>query len=298
MPWTWIAPVKRWQFDEKDTIGMIAVSQGVVGEKEGAADAVPQVSPFLAHWFGRYATRHLANHFHAVRMSKDSSHSNLGETGPLVVYGNHASWWDPMIAVFLTRQVFAGKKAFAPIDAAALEQYRFFEKLGFFGVDQKEGRRGAAQFLKTTGAILGRQESVLWLTPQGEFADVRSRPVVFQAGIAHLARRSHGVTFLPLAIEYVFWEERFPETLLQFGDPVSSEQIAAVAPDTESALQLLSRSLEGTQDGLAKKSRDRDPAEFDTLLKGKSGASAVYDFWRSFSARLRGRKFDPHHGSK
>ncbi len=257
---------------------------------------LPKVSRFLTEWFGGYATKHLAKHFHGVRISKETSLPAL--EGPLVVYGNHASWWDPLIAVFLTREVFTGRTAFAPIDAAALEKYRFFTKLGFFGVDQEGSRRGAVQFLRTAGVILGQPDSVLWLTPQGEFADVRRRPLTFQPGIAHLAARIPGVTFLPLAIEYVFWEERFPETLLKFGDPMTSDEVAASAPDTESRLRLLEARLQDTQDALAEESQARDSGNFEILLAGRSGASAVYDLWRSAAARLRGRKFDPHHGKK
>lgn len=280
--------------------GRMTVKSPIPMETDRTAVAdVPRVSRLLTRWFGRYATRHLARHFHSVRVSSGKTPlSALNGTGPLVVYGNHASWWDPLIAVFLNREVFSGRTAFAPIDGAALERYRFFAKLGFFAVDQEDRRRGAVQFLRTARAILDRRDSVLWLTPQGEFADVRRRPVIFQAGIAHLATRIPGVTFLPLAIEYVFWEERFPEALLKFGNPVKSEEIASAAPDNDSRLRLLANRLENTQDALAEESKNRDPGDFETLLAGKSGASAVYDLWRSSAARFRGRMFDPHHGSK
>ena len=58
--------------------------------------------------------------------------------------------------------------------------------LGFFGVDPST-LRGAAEFLRTGEAILSAPQRALWVTAQGEFTDVRTRPLQLKTGVGHLA---------------------------------------------------------------------------------------------------------------
>ncbi len=203
--------------------------------------------------------------------------------GPLVVFLNHAAWWDPLVCLLLRREFFRGRAAYAPIEAAALARYRFLGKLGFFAVETGT-RRGAAQFLKTSGAILEEEKTALFLTPQAKFADVRA-PLVFAPGIDHLAARAPDAVFLPLAIEYSFWEERKPEVLLAFGEalPASGgESLAARLADVQAAL--------------AEAAARRQPNEWKVLRRSRSGVNLPYDLWRGLRARLRGEAFRADHG--
>src|ERR671912_485639 len=68
----------------------------------------------------------------------------------------------------------------APLGAAMLRKYRFFSRLGFFGVDQTP--RGAAAFLRTAGAICRGPNTAVWVTAEGEFSDVRRRPLRLRPG--------------------------------------------------------------------------------------------------------------------
>ena len=53
-----------------------------------------------------------------------------------MVVSNHPSWWDPILFMLLHRAAFDGRPIYGPIDAAMLEKYRFFGRLGAFGVEQ------------------------------------------------------------------------------------------------------------------------------------------------------------------
>src|SRR5262249_52098501 len=131
------------------------------------------------------------------------------------------SWWDPLVGLVVAER-FAGREHYAPIDAKALGRYRFFEKLGFFGVEQNSAR-GVRTFLQTSRAILSRPNAMLWITPQGRFTRVRDRPLGLRPGVAHLAHHLDRAIILPLALEYTFWEEKLPEALAQFGESISIE---------------------------------------------------------------------------
>ena len=61
------------------------------------------------------------------------------------------------------------------------------------------------------------------MTPSGQFDDVRRRSA-FQPGLGHLAASVDRVTFLPVAWEYPFWNERTPEALVEFGIPARSDR--------------------------------------------------------------------------
>ena len=257
---------------------------------------LPRISPLLLRWFTWYSRRYLRRHFHSLRISCAGLPPDVRGL-PLVVYSNHASWWDALVCLVLKDQFFPERNAFTPIDAAMLERYGFFRKLGFFGVEQRS-RRGAIQFLRTAGNILREPESLLAITPQGRFADARQRPVRFEAGLGHLAARAERAVFAPMAMELVFWEERLPEILVRFGEPVQVRREHNAAFDAKYWTTLFEQKLAETQDALAAEAQRRNREDFEIILRGGAGQGGVYDWWRGLKAKLRGEKFKKEHGDK
>jgi 1-acyl-sn-glycerol-3-phosphate acyltransferase len=240
--------------------------------------------------FRRYVRGFIARHFTALRLAKRNARPAIPQ-GPLVVVLNHPSWWDPMVGLVLAGR-FPERKTVAPIESAALERYRFFERLGFFGLrpgTPEAGRR----FVHVARNVLGRSDTAFWITGQGEFTDVRQRPVRLRRGTGMLARLMRNGTVLPLAIEYPPWNERLPEALAHFGDPIRVDD--GRQRSVEEWTEHIAQALERTQDELAELARSRDPAQFETLIAGRVGVGGVYDRWRAALARLLGRRFDPAH---
>jgi 1-acyl-sn-glycerol-3-phosphate acyltransferase len=255
--------------------------------KTSAKAAGPAISHWMMEWFSRYAVSYVGRHFHAARVLDEPS--ALG-AGPVVIYLNHASWWDPLISILLWRQFFAGRDAYAPIDAAALRKYAFFKRLGFFPVRQ-QSMRGVIDFLQTSECILGRPNTMLWVTPQGRFADVREAPV-FRAGLAELAVRVPEIVFVPLAIEYTYWQERKPEVCISFGRPRTiGREVSRQTANAE-----LERSLVETQQRLADAVIRRNAQDFKVLQRRTSGVGGIYDIWRRLRAAARLQRFQPQHG--
>lgn len=242
---------------------------------------LPRVHRAFLRGFGVYTAWYLQRHFHAVRVS-GLDNARVPSGRPLVVVMNHPSWWDPLIALTLALRFFPERTHYAPIDAKALQKYKFFARIGFFGVEQ-EAVSGAATFLRIGEAILRTQSSALWITAQGAFTDPRQRPVTLKSGLEHLLQRVPEATVLPVAVEYPFWEERTPEALVRIDPPAE--------PGSD-----LSRALERAQDRLASDSVARRVGEFETLISGKTGVGGLYDLWRSAASLIRGRRFDPSHG--
>ena len=249
--------------------------------------APPQIATGLLKGFSAYSRHYLRRHFHTIRILKDGL-PEKDVLRPIVVYLNHASWWDPLVCLFLARRFFADRRSFAPIDEAALQQYGFFKQLGFYGIERKSAR-GATIFLRTTCELLGCSQNMVWLTPQGRFADVRQRPLRFRRGIGSLGARMESVVFVPLAIEYTFWTEPQPEILLSFGRSAVPEN--APRRSSRAWAEFFGAALEETQDDLAAQSSRRDPAEWIVLDRGRSGIHAIYDAWRRLQSRLLGGSF-------
>jgi 1-acyl-sn-glycerol-3-phosphate acyltransferase len=254
----------------------------------------PKISRRLLSLFAGYSRWYLRRHFHSVRVLRERLPS-VDDSIPLVVYLHHASWWDPLVALLVARQQFPRRDLYAPIDAQALVQYRFFARLGFFGVEAGT-TRGAATFLRQSMAVLQQPGASLWVTPQSRFVDVRERPVRFRAGLGHLACRLDHAVFVPMAFEYVFWEERTPEVLVAWGEPLTHEagrkmDAAVWTARFEERMQLL-------LDGLAQAAQRRRTSDWATLIEGRAGIGLVYDGWRLTRAWLRGESFRRQHGRK
>ena len=278
---------------------------------------VPPVTPWLLRGFTWYARRFVRRNFHALRSLASSADvpSNIPQNRPLIVYMNHPSWWDPMLAVVAATECFSEYQHFAAIDERALEQYRVFAKVGFFGVDIESGRGGVA-FLRTAEAILRASGTVhddrphaVWVTAQGGFTDVRDRPLRLRPGVAAAVDRlsaGDDVTVLPLAVEIVHWNERYPEALLAWGAPMAVNALKASARVDSSAdtagnarrgrIDVINAALESqlthTMDALADAARSRNPDRFVKLLDdagGRGGVGGVYDMGRRLRRWIKGK---------
>jgi 1-acyl-sn-glycerol-3-phosphate acyltransferase len=242
---------------------------------------IPAVSRMTLRFFQRIVRVYFRRHFRSVMVQQAEVLGGLA--GPLIVYANHSSWWDPMVSVLLAETLLPGRKHYAPMDAAALKRYPILGRIGIFPVEMATAR-GAAQFLRTSQAILA-SGGVVWITPQGRFADARARPLGFKPGLGALAARIPKALMIPLAIEYAFWDERLPETLLRFGRPVRLEK----GMSTDAASERLESALVETMEELKVAAMARDASAFRVLLRGGRGTGGVYGagrrLWGLFTKR-------------
>ncbi|WP_283431568.1 lysophospholipid acyltransferase family protein [Neorhodopirellula lusitana] len=267
--------------------------------RPSAETTVAKPAAWFQNGFLRFLESYLKRHFHAIAIDRSSLQSlqrcQKDPDVPMIVYCNHPSWWDPLMAHFINHRILAPRQLYAPIDATALEQYKVFKKLGFFGVEMNS-TRGAASFLKTTKTIFERPNSALWLTPEGRFADVRDNTAELMPGLPHVCSKMKTGFVLPMSLEYVFWEERLPECLIRFGEVVS---LAEHTPQTKHQwADELSQRLRGTQAALAELVKARSAEPFENLLQGKQGASGVYDWSRRCKSWITGQPFQAAHGNQ
>ncbi len=261
-----------------------------LGSYSAAAGPLELRSAWRLRLFELYLTWLFYRRFHAVRISR-AGLPDAATGRPMVIYTNHPSWWDPVLYILLGARLLPDRRGFGPMDAAALGRYGLFRRMGVFGIDPAS-RRGAADFLRIAeSGLRDNADAVLWITAEGRFTDPRSRPLQLRPGIAHLARRRPEAVFLPLAIEYSFWNEPRPEVLVRFGHPIDGGGSRSVLGWTDE----LEGALRYTMDELALESAARDPALFDTVLGGAAGVGGAYDLIRRARALGTGKRFDPSH---
>jgi len=254
---------------------------------------LPRIATWQLRWFVRYVELFFRRNFHAVRLLRLHPLEPV-QNRPLLVCLSHPSWWDPLMALYLSQRFFEARQNYGPIAAEGLAKYKFFEKLGFFGIDPASAS-GSARFVRIGQAVLSRADCAFWVTAQGHFTDVRCRPVLFQSGVGYLAHRLTRFAMLPLALEYAFWDERYPEAFACFGEPLLID--SGLERTAAEWTLLFSRSLEETQDALSQKVMARQAGAFETLIRGRAGIGGVYDIWRALKAKLARKQFRQEHGS-
>jgi 1-acyl-sn-glycerol-3-phosphate acyltransferase len=251
-----------------------------------------RVSPRVLSLFMAYLHWYVPRHFHALRIAHAERFP--ADAHPLVVCINHPSWWDPLTILMVSRFLAPARFAYAPMEAAALQHYGFFRRIGAFPVDNHSIRAGA-QFLRHAKSVLARPEAILWMTPEGHFTDVRTRPAAWKTGTAALTRHLPACTVVPLAIEYTYWDERLPEILCSVGMPLRFTHESSASSEARNAE--LESAMTVAQEDLAQRAMQRDAALFTTVFAGRAGVSATYDLWQRAQSALRGKPYVAEHGT-
>lgn len=216
--------------------------------------------------FVGYIKRLMSRRFAAVRIARDGL-PRCDRHGPLLVYSNHPSWWDPLMYLLLQDRCFPETRGFGPMEAAAFRRYGYMRRFGVFSVDNRE-YRGAARFLRIADGLLSRPDAALWITAQGQFADPRLGEINLRPGIAHLARRHPRLQLVPLALEYPFWNEARPEALCSFGPAIPARSLLDMT--VPAVTDCLANRLQHELDRLARHAQQRDPVHFLEIIGSRA----------------------------
>jgi hypothetical protein len=263
-------------------------------------------SPQIAPVFAWYVTQRLIPaRFHAVRIATESlevAHSIDSISDPVILVMNHQAWWDPMIGLAMANSFWPSRRGVAPMDATQLEKFPILQKIGIFGIhpDDPESMAAMVEFVQSRFATLPRP--TLMLTPQGQFADIRS-PLTLRPGAAALAAKFPTCRVFSIAVEYAFWLDQKPEVLLRVQPVAGPDQVSTSgwqraltmrhgsnepehSVSTSGWQRALTMGMQENGARLAALVMARDPAPFSTFLGGaSSGTNPFYNLWN----RLRGK---------
>ncbi len=251
-------------------------------------------SPKVTRGFAVVVRRMFRKHFasvHAVKGSVDILRALNRREGAAIVALNHSSWWDPLVCVLLAKRLTPKRTNAAPMDIEQLRRFKFMRKIGIFGVSPDDPRSLPRMLRHVKERFEREPRCTLWITPQGEFRDVRDE-IVLRPGVGALAVKANEVREIPvlaLAIEYTFWEDKRPEVFVRV-ERVAPPDVPDFAPRTERIeawTNEIERVMRENQAALAQIVMERDPRPFEVVLGGKEGANhPLYDLW----LRLRGKQ--------
>lgn len=244
-------------------------------------------SPRVTRGFSIVVRRMFRKQFASVRLvkgSREALESLDRRLGPAIIAMNHSSWWDPLVCVLLANLLTPSRTHVAPMDIDQLRRFRFMRKLGIFGVSPDDPRSLPRMSRHVLDRFKREDRCTLWITPQGEFRDVRDE-IALRPGVAAIASRAcaeREIPVLSLAIEYGFWEDKRPEAFLRV-QRVRAPQLPGAAKRTEVVEawnEAITEAMRENQCRLAQIVMERDARPFDLLLGGNAGANhPLYDLW-------------------
>ena len=138
--------------------------------------------PFFTWFFRVYSIQMIRWHFRKVTI-----HGKFMDRGlPVMLIGNHFSWWDGFIANFLNIRVFRRKFHVMMLEDQ-LDSRMFLNKAGAYSI--KRGSRSVIESMQYTVDLLSNAENLVVLYPQGVFESQYRRPVRFEKGVDTIAAR-------------------------------------------------------------------------------------------------------------
>ena len=245
--------------------------------------------PALERLYAAYGRRLLRGAFARVRVG--GAEWPAGD-GPAIAYANHGAWWDPVLAVFLSHDVFR-RDGYGLMDGAQLRRYPFFRTVGCFGVtsSQVQGPAGApsggdavlsVNDVRSIGEYVttllrGGRNRVLWLFPQGTIAPSRA-PLRCRSGLARISRGVPEALLVPVAIRFEFRDLARPECVVRVGGPAAPDAFGArsSAVLTRRLERELADTLAALDADLAS-GRDLDALGYRTALAGGAVIPPVYE---------------------
>ncbi len=130
-------------------------------------------------WFERVFNLYLAFAFKRSFRKIETVGSVTDKGMPMLVIGNHISWWDGFWILRLNQKKFR-RRFYVMMLEDQLHENKFLSKLGAFSIRKKS--RDMIQSLNYASGILQNPGELLLLFPQGEIHSQYDVPVNFQKG--------------------------------------------------------------------------------------------------------------------
>ena len=193
--------------------------------------------------FAAYNRNLIARRFEGLRVAGLKHLKDRAAGVPLVLYANHSSWWDGLVAFAVGRK--CGLEQYAMMEERQLAQYPFHRKLGAFGV-VRENARESVRSIEYAAQILNETSRALWIFPQGETLPNDARPLKMFTGAARIIERLTRVDVAAVAVRYEFLDDYRPEIFVRIEPP--ERIVPGKNFDAKSFTRAMERQLTGALD--------------------------------------------------
>jgi len=151
---------------------------------------------FFYPFFKRYSWWMPGWFFSTVRLHHNVEDRQL----PVLMIGNHVSWWDGFLAEYINHKVFRRRYHVMMLEEQ-LKKRMFLNKTGAYSV--RKGSKSALESIRYTAEILSDSGNMVILFPQGKIHSMTDLPVKFESGWYHLFR------YLGNPVQVVFYVALF-----------------------------------------------------------------------------------------
>lgn len=139
----------------------------------------------------------------ARNFSNVQIHYSFKDAGlPMLMLGNHISWWDGFLAQYVNIELFNRKLHIMMLEEQ-LEKRMFLNKTGAYSI--KKGDRSAVESLRYSSDLLKDPNNLVILFPQGKIHSMFDYPVTFEKGWHRIVTNLEGpvqVVFFITLIDY------------------------------------------------------------------------------------------------
>ena len=170
-------------------------------------------SRFLIWFFDWYTRWLLRRRFKNIFIKQDYK---PGADTKTVYYINHNLWWDGLLPLFLSRNVFH-QTARAFMEDKQMHKHQFFSKIGAFSINLSDPR-STLRSLRFAIDSLKKLNSSLYIYPEGEITPVSASKPEFKKGMAWLYQNTDiEIDFVPIAFYSHTFRDSKPELYINIG---------------------------------------------------------------------------------
>lgn len=148
--------------------------------------------PFYVKFFDWYIPRLLKKNFRETLIIEKPDI----DKGPVLLIGNHISWWDGFWGHYLNHQLFH-KRIYVMMLEEQLTPRMFLNKVGAFSIQPNS--KTVKESLDYTLNLLHNPDNMVLFYPQGKIQSIYEDQFVFSRGITYLLKNTHAL------LQFVFY---------------------------------------------------------------------------------------------
>lgn len=169
--------------------------------------------------FSIYNRNLLKRRFYSFRVTGLDYLLNNNINRPLIIYCNHSSWWDGLVALQISHR--AGLDSFVMMEEKQLKKLFLFRQLGAFSVNREKPREAFKSIDYAAKLLIENSKRTLWIFPQGEILPNDLRPIKFYSGLTKIIKKVENCSITSLSIRYEFLGEFKPQIFVKIEEPKS-----------------------------------------------------------------------------
>ena len=136
----------------------------------------------LDPFFRFYVIRKMNRMFQSVELLGDVANKEQ----PVLLIGNHVSWWDGIWALNLNQQVFHRKYYFMMLEEQLRKNW-FFEYTGGFSIQKKS--KSIIETFDYTAELLENKKNLVLLFPTGKIQSIHKNEFIFEKGVEKILQK-------------------------------------------------------------------------------------------------------------